>query len=234
MLLGRYFLGAIAVTAMAGAPVMAQSLAEHSAAAVGGSAAGVAGPKVSDSLNRIMGRRVSPLVQQAAQTGSITVARPVTKAMTATRVSTTPPAAATRGGGVHPKSAQDAAASSLESETRPPRSVVRALPKGPYHPRIIPALVPAASQNARVPVLIQPAVTPPAPPPVPTTADLQSIKPGLSRRDVVAKLGLPTDKIAMPDDEGHLSEVMHYSARGTDLGTVRMSDGLVTDVSAGN
>ena len=218
MRLSQSFLG---ITVMlAGGWLPAQTLAEHSSAAAGGSAAGVAGKTVSDSINRVMGGGVARPMEKASHTGATTVARPVTKAETkeieksrAGNAASAVPAAPFDGG---------AAAS-----------------KRVRHPRVIPAseIRPsvrhkAAEVSERAPLM---SVMKSAPPPaIPTVAGLKSIKPGVSRKEVVARLGQPADRIQMADESGHLAELMHYVTPASDLGTVRMSDGVVTEVTVAN
>lgn len=74
----------------------------------------------------------------------------------------------------------------------------------------------------------------PMPSPVATMAELRRIKPGLSRKEVLARLGPPADRIQMADEDGRLFEVMHYTTRSADLGTVRMHDGVVTEIQIAN
>jgi tetratricopeptide (TPR) repeat protein len=90
----------------------------------------------------------------------------------------------------------------------------------------------------------QPTPTPPPPsdvvadgvakPPLPapvrevTVEDLQKVTEGMSREQLL-KLGAPTGRITM-DEDGHLIEIFQYSANGTGLGTVRVTDGAVSGV----
>ncbi|MGH9667029.1 MAG: hypothetical protein ACRD9L_21600, partial [Bryobacteraceae bacterium] len=108
-----------------------------------------------------------------------------------------------------------------------------------HHPRVIPAseIRPSVRHKAaevNVRARLMPVMKSAPPPAIPTVAGLKSIKLGVSRKEVVAKLGQPADRIQMADESGHLAEVMHYATAGSDLGTVRMSDGVVTEVSLAN
>jgi hypothetical protein len=70
-----------------------------------------------------------------------------------------------------------------------------------------------------------------APPPIVATAEtLATIQSG-AKRDDLGKLGEPAYKMSVPED-GHLVEVYRYRAEGKDLGTVRLTDGVVTSVQA--
>ncbi len=71
-----------------------------------------------------------------------------------------------------------------------------------------------------------------SPAPVPsgevTVEDLRKVTTGMSREQLL-KLGSPTGRITM-DEDGHLIEIFQYSANGTGLGTVRVTDGAVSGV----
>jgi tetratricopeptide (TPR) repeat protein len=66
------------------------------------------------------------------------------------------------------------------------------------------------------------------PPPEVSAGDLQKVTAGMSREQLL-KLGSPAGRITM-DEDGHLLEVYQYSANGTGLGTVRLTDGTVSSV----
>jgi Tfp pilus assembly protein PilF len=68
----------------------------------------------------------------------------------------------------------------------------------------------------------------PAQPAEMTVADLQRVTEGMSREQLL-KLGSPTGRITM-DEDGHLIEIFQYSANGTGLGSVRVTDGAVSGV----
>jgi hypothetical protein len=76
-----------------------------------------------------------------------------------------------------------------------------------------------------------PEILPPPPPPPPqiTVEDLKRVTNGMSREDVL-KLGAPSSRIMMDDDEGHLVEVYSYADKDTSLGRVRLKDGVVSSV----
>lgn len=217
--LGYFVAAAIAAAMFTGNHLSAQALAEHSAAAAGGSAAGIAGKPVSESIGHLMGNGVSKTVETSKQTASSTTARPVPKAQ--------------------PKEAQKPSAA-VETQAPISASEANTVPAKPvHHPKVIPASGVQVSTRHRIPSAPAPAQRPPlvryaSAPPVPTVADLKTIKPGASRKEVVAKLGPPADRIQMADDDGHLSEVMHYTTPAADLGTVRVSDGVVTEVIVAN
>ena len=92
--------------------------------------------------------------------------------------------------------------------------------------------------HARVAARVQPAAAPlfsiPAPePPVkePALEDLLSVKTGAKEESLTASLGQPTSKVTIPDD-GHLVEILRYTAGGQLLGVIRVDNGEVVNVLA--
>jgi hypothetical protein len=65
-------------------------------------------------------------------------------------------------------------------------------------------------------------------PPGQAATDLKKVTVGMSREELL-KLGAPAGRITLPDD-GHLIEIYQYTANGNMLGTVRLTDGSVTNV----
>ncbi|MGA3024486.1 MAG: hypothetical protein ABSF98_06940 [Bryobacteraceae bacterium] len=63
-----------------------------------------------------------------------------------------------------------------------------------------------------------------------TSAQLRSVASGASRAEVIASLGIPAARITM-DDNGHLVEILEYTANGSRVGSVRCSDGRVESVN---
>ena len=63
-----------------------------------------------------------------------------------------------------------------------------------------------------------------------TTDQLRAVASGATRAEVVAHLGVPSGRISM-DDNGHLVEILQYSARGSRVGSVRCRDGRVESVN---
>jgi len=70
----------------------------------------------------------------------------------------------------------------------------------------------------------------PAPAPVPFT-DVQKVKTGMSREELIALLGKPSQKMTIPDGD-HITERYRYTA---DKGWARIAleDGKVTEVETG-
>src|SRR5271166_3415643 len=86
----------------------------------------------------------------------------------------------------------------------------------------------AAAPEA-LPEILPPAPPPPPPPPQMTVEDLKKVTNGMAREDVL-KLGSPSSRIMMDDDEGHLVEVYSYADKDTSIGRVRLKDGVVSSV----
>ncbi|MBI3684768.1 MAG: hypothetical protein HY235_30735 [Acidobacteria bacterium] len=187
-------------------PAAAQSMLEHATAAAGGSAAGVAGKKVSDSLDSVM-TKVSELGKKSASDDKQAKGRrlpppipPEPKVRLASRPAPpAPPAPRTVAG--------------------PPQATLR------LNNRIVSVPLEAVPTPVPEPA---PAVSEP-PRPLPTAADLQSLSPGSSREEVADKLGKPAGRITLYDERG-LVEVYSFRSQGTSLGSVHMVNGKVTQV----
>jgi len=91
-----------------------------------------------------------------------------------------------------------------------------------------PALQPEPSPATALPA---PSPAPPEPPapPAPTPAEIAQIQTGSSRQDVLAKLGRPAARISIPEGGG-LVEIFQYAAKGERLGSLRLTDGVVSAV----
>jgi hypothetical protein len=64
---------------------------------------------------------------------------------------------------------------------------------------------------------------------VATAAELKAVAVGTNRQDLL-KLGAPAARIMMYDD-GHLVEIFRYLSGDSDLGVVKLSDGMVSSVT---
>ena len=62
------------------------------------------------------------------------------------------------------------------------------------------------------------------------TARLAAVTPGMTRQDVVSRLGAPSYTIAMTSDDGRQVERMRFGAMGEDLATVEVRDGVVASI----
>ena len=97
---------------------------------------------------------------------------------------------------------------------------------------------PASSKAATPPSATSVPSTPlvaPAPPAEfaakePTAEDLRGIKIGASEKDVLTALGMPSSRVAVPDDDGHLRKTYQYWSKGSPIGTVRLDNGYVVKV----
>jgi hypothetical protein len=88
----------------------------------------------------------------------------------------------------------------------------------------------AAARNekgAPAPLIAIPA--PPPPPKEPALEDLLNVKTGTREEALTASLGRPSSRISIPDD-GHLLEILRYTAGGQLLGVVRVDNGAVVSV----
>lgn len=63
----------------------------------------------------------------------------------------------------------------------------------------------------------------------PTTEALEKLAVGTPAEELEAKLGLPSFRVVVPE-EGRLVELYQYSAKGRDVGSVRVVDGKVAEV----
>ena len=81
----------------------------------------------------------------------------------------------------------------------------------------------------------EPLVSAVAPAPVkePALQDLLNLQVGSKEQDCIAALGTPSSRITIPE-EGHMTELLRYSARGQLLGTIRLDNGQVVNVQAVN
>jgi len=91
------------------------------------------------------------------------------------------------------------------------------------------AAKPAVAAAEPLPEILPPPPPPPPPPPQVTVEDLKRVANGMSREDVL-KLGAPSSRIMMDDDEGHLVEVYSYADKDVSFGRVRLKDGVVSSV----
>jgi len=111
--------------------------------------------------------------------------------------------------------------------------------KGPSGAESVPPPPPASGHRASaakpaaavepLPEILPPPPPPPPPPPVVTVDDLKKVTNGMSREDVL-RMGAPSSRIMMDDDEGHLLEVYSYADKDVSIGRVRLKDGAVASV----
>jgi hypothetical protein len=63
----------------------------------------------------------------------------------------------------------------------------------------------------------------------PTAEDLRAVTNGSPRGELIARLGLPSSRVTIPDDNG-LLEIYRYSGADGLVGSVRLENGLVVAV----
>ncbi len=67
-------------------------------------------------------------------------------------------------------------------------------------------------------------------PPPPSVQDFAKIKDGSSRQEVLTTLGIPSSHVTIPD-EGHLIEMMSYQDSTHRIGSVRIDNGQVVEIT---
>jgi hypothetical protein len=108
-----------------------------------------------------------------------------------------------------------------------PKQSSTAYPPPPPTLRHVVARKAAPIPMVRVTPLSIPRIDPPEASPV-TRDDLRAVATGM-HRDELLRLGSPSAKISMYED-GRLLEIYRYVSSGTNLGTVRLLDGSVSNV----
>jgi hypothetical protein len=197
----RQIMTRFALTLALAVSAAGQAMIEHAAAAAGGSVGGVAGKKLSDGLNKVMGK-VDGTLKGAADQGE--PGKAVEK-----------PAALLQ---VVPGSPTTGARKDDAGVVPPPPMRRAALVK----PDPVPAPAPVV-EVAPPPVRVVP-----PPPPEVTSEDLKKVVAGMSREDVL-KLGPPSSRVTMFED-GHLLEIFRYYAKEADQGVLRLMDGTVSSI----
>ena len=193
------------------AGVWAQAMTEAAAAAAGSTAGGVAGKKVSEGISTIFGK-----VDQQTKKAAAPEATKQAKAAGKPAVATTSNALQV-GPGV-PRG----------ESVPPPPPIKRVAKKQPAPAAVEPTPEPAEIAAAPAPVPVEPPAPKPPAPKV-TVDDLNSLAKGTSRDDLL-KLGQFASRIMMFED-GHLVELYRYMSGDTTLGSVRVSDGAVANVT---
>lgn len=214
---------AVAGTFLTIANLQAQSLAEHAAAAAGATIGTAAGKPLSGAITKIFGETDDQL-----KTTNHAITKPSTR--------TPPPveklapggspgaAIAPIGGSGDPGPLGSSGGSAATSPSAAPASRGAAV----RH------LKPAANSTAAFEPTPSPFTTPvviePPAPKQPTLQEVSGIQVGASEKDVLATLGVPASHVTVPDDDGHLRESLQYWANGSQLGTIRLDNGVVSTV----
>ncbi len=205
----------LSVGAVIAVPVFGQSLIGHSAAMAGGSVAGtIAGKKVSDGIDSIMGRVVTQ-TGQAAKTGKLGGEMAVKPAMVLEKNYTAPKLPM-------PSDAQPVGDRTTErAAKRTRRQATTAAPN-----QVAENFVPQRRETAYSLSHWKPVGQ--AADPV-TVEMLAAVKPGASTEDLLA-LGVPASRIMMPGNDGTLMQRVKYKNAGRDVGIIYLADGKVVSV----
>ena len=179
----------------------AQTMIEYSAAAAGGSAAGVAGKTVSNGLDKVF-QSVNGLAKSAA------------KSAPAKSPHVEPQAPAP--GDMGTPAMAPARTSHYATATRRYTSTRSSAP-------VLPRRVESFDGQAVSPYVAQlvlPAVTP---------LDIAGVKAGIRAEDLTLQVGRPAARVLIPDGN-RLVEILTYTSREGYAGSVKLSDGQVVDV----
>jgi hypothetical protein len=213
------------------ANLQAQSLAEHGAAAAGATIGTAAGKPISNAVTKIFGQ-VDDQAKSASKT-DVKVVRPVTSGEKPSPAGPATGSAQTLPAGPGPAPTSAGAGSTGTDELTEPASPTRRSAAESRRTAIrlrrqreSAAIEPTATLPEPVAAPIEPVVK------EPTAEEVAGIKIGASDQDVVATLGVPASRVTIPDDDGHLRETFQYWAKGSQIGTVRLDNGLVVKVEA--
>ncbi|MCC6364223.1 MAG: hypothetical protein IT165_11910 [Bryobacterales bacterium] len=187
----------------------AQSLVESATAAAGGSAAGVAGRKVSEGIDSVFSKVADAAKSAAAEDGrKASRIAPAVPPIPEIRLTAKEQAELAAGANAKKSSG---IAQTAGRQARLQSGAVSAEPA-------VSSSAPPASVDA-----------PPASPTGPTLQDLESLSAGASRQQVLDKLGQPASRISMSNDDGFV-EVMKFRNQDGSIGSVRVVNGKVTGV----
>ena len=185
--------------------VQAQSLAEHAAAASGATIGTAAGKPLSNAITKIFGQTDTTTKKAAsASVNNKTSAKPEPES--APLILAAPQSGG--GGGALP---------SMGSSSAPSRH-------GGFAPRRTAAEYASINPTVTVVAYQEP------PRKEPTAEELASIQVGATEQQMITTLGAPESKVTIPDD-GHLLQICQYWSKGKQLGTVRLDNGQVVNVS---
>jgi hypothetical protein len=200
MKLAAVFASALVIEAGA----FAQTMVESAVAAAGGSAAAVAGKKVSDGVDKVF-TKLGTIADGMGSTNLKDTLR---------RLPTAAPAMPTVRTQTHgtPMPVQ-AAASRATAYRLPSRGLIQVIP-----------------DSLRLPEPPQQFTSPAEPArPLPTASDLRALHFGASRDEVIDKMGKPASRITMNDERG-LVETYTFRGESGSLGSVRLVNGKIEEV----
>jgi hypothetical protein len=207
--LAIFALGSLIATA----GLMGQSLSEHAAAAAGATVGTAAGKPLGTALGKIFGSMDQSTSKAAGPTKVVKPAESKTEAKTSAPEATSAPlVAAPAGVGGGPIVPVGGGGRGFASSGHTARR------------REIPAPESLAPQALIAPVIAEPVVK------EPSVDEIAAVKVGATSNEVAAALGAPESRVSIPGDDGRLLEICQYWAKGQQLGTVRMENGLVVSV----
>ena len=189
-------------------PAFSQALVDHAAAAAGASIGATAGKPLSNGITAIFGK-VDDTTAQAAK-------KPSEKDKDKDKAEKSKPE--------KPSALGSAPSASASGPSTPSSRPQRASSSRPSR---------RAVQSNSWP---EPVVYTQVPPPVvkePALQDLLNVQIGSKEQDCIAGLGTPSSRISIPE-EGHMIELLRYTAQGRLLGTIRVDNGQVVNVLAAN
>jgi hypothetical protein len=187
-------------------PAFSQALVDHAAAAAGASIGATAGKPLSNGITAIFGK-VDDTTAQAAKKPAEKDKDKAEKSKPEKPSALGSAPSASASGPSTPSSRPQRASSS-----RPSRRVVQS---SSWPEPVVYTQVPA-------PVAKEPALQ-----------DLLNVQIGTKEQDCIAGLGTPSSRISIPE-EGHMIELLRYTAQGRLLGTIRVDNGQVVNVLAAN
>src|SRR5579863_4035044 len=201
-------LSALLGSLVASTSLVGQSLTEHAAAAAGATIGTAVGKPIGTELGHVFGNVDKTMLKagttKPAKATTATATKPAPDASPATTAST-PVVPQSSAGGTTAGSAEVPAGgggggSSHHSARRNQAPVETA---------------PVAAAPI-VPVVAEPVIK------EPTVDEVASIKVGVTSSELRAALGAPQSTISIPDDDGHLREVLQYWAKGEPIGVIRL------------
>ena len=194
-------------------PAFPQALVDHAAAAAGASIGATAGKPLSNGLTAVFGRVDETTTKAATQ--------PAEKDKNKADQTKPEKPSALGAAPATPAAPASGPSSSSTPSTRPQHaSTSRPLRR---------AVAPAPSTEPIV--YLTPVAAPP--PKEPALQDLLNVQIGSKEQDCIAALGAPSSRISIPE-EGHMTELLRFTAQGRLLGTIRLDNGQVVNVQAVN
>ncbi len=228
----RLFLKQVSVLAAIAAPLSAQALLQHSIAMAGGGVAGtMAGKKLSDGLDSLLGNAAG-VTTVSAKTGKPSVkskssSNKSSSSKTAAQTSAKANSELVPGGPFVATEASGKTGKSSGRRRTSNRTVASILPEEPLTPVTEVASLrrneTAYALNRWAPAgRVMEAVT---------VAKLAAIKEGATAADLGTELGIPASRVLIPGNDGQLLQLVKYkNSAGKDLGIVYLADGKVVNV----